>query len=57
MFKIAFQNIKNYGILNFTFIVIYEIFNLFRFKNFDLFYDESMTNSYEEVRKNYQKFK
>ena len=56
MFKIAFQNIKNYGVLNFTLIVIYEIFNLFRFKNFDLFYDETMTSSYEEVRKNYQKF-
>jgi len=56
MLKIAFQNIRNYGILNFTFIIIYEIFNLFRFKNFDLFYDESMTSSYEMVRKNYQKF-
>lgn len=56
MFKIIFKNIKNYGVLNFIFIVIYEIFNLFRFKNFDLFYDDSMTNSYEDVRKNYQRF-
>lgn len=56
MFKIAFKNIKNYGILNFTLIIIYEIINLFKLKKFDLFYDESKTSSYKEVRQNPKKF-
>jgi hypothetical protein len=56
MFKIAFKNIRNYGILNFTLIIIYEIINLFKLKKFDLFYDESKTNSYKEVRQNSKKF-
>jgi hypothetical protein len=56
MFKIVFKNIKNYGFLNFFLIVIFELFNLFKFKKFDLFYDQSKTNSYNEVRRNYQKF-
>ena len=51
MFKIAFKNIKNYGIFNFILIIIYEIINL-NIKKFDLFYDESKTNSYKEVKKN-----
>ena len=52
MFKIAFINIKNYGIFNFMLIIIYEIINILKLKKFDLFYDESKTNSYKEVRKN-----
>ena len=56
MFKIALKNIKNYGILNFVLIIIYEIINLFKLKKFDLFYDESKTNSYKEVRQNSKKF-
>ena len=51
MFKIAFINIKNYGVFNFILIIIYEIINL-NIKKFDLFYDASKTNSYKEVRKN-----
>jgi len=51
MFKIAFKNIKNYGVFNFILIIIYEIINL-NIKKFDLFYDESKTNSYKEVKKN-----
>jgi len=56
MFKIAFINIKNYGIFNFMLIIIYEIINILKLKKFDLFYDESKTNSYNEVRKNSKKF-
>ena len=56
MLKIALKNIKNYGILNFVLIIIYEIINLFKLKKFDLFYDESKTNSYKEVRQNSKKF-
>jgi hypothetical protein len=56
MFKIAFKNIKNYGVYNFILIIIYEIINLLLLKRFDLFYDESKTNSYKEVRESYKKF-
>jgi hypothetical protein len=56
MFKIAFKNIKNYGAYNFILIIIYEITNLLLLKKFDLFYDESKTNSYKEVRENSKKF-
>ena len=56
MFKIAFINIKNYGIFNFMLIIIYEIINILKLKKFDLFYDESKTNSYKEVRKNSKMF-
>jgi hypothetical protein len=56
MFKIAFKNIKNYGVYNFILIIIYEIINLLLLKRFDLFYDESKTNSYIEVREGSKKF-
>ena len=56
MFKIAFINIKNYGIFNFILIIIYEIINILKLKKFDLFYSESKTNSYTEVRNNSKKF-
>jgi hypothetical protein len=56
MFKIAFKNIKNYGVYNFILIIIYEIINLLLLKRFDLFYDESKTNSYVEVRESSKKF-
>lgn len=55
MFKIALKNIKNYAILNFILIIIYEIINLFKLKKIDLFYDESKTNSYKEVRQSSKK--
>lgn len=57
MFKIAFINIKNYGIFNFILIIIYEIINILKLKKFDLFYSKSKkTNSYTEVRNNSKKF-
>jgi hypothetical protein len=56
MLKIAFINIKNYGIFNFMLIIIYEIINILKLKKISLFYDESKTNSYKEVRKNSKKF-
>jgi len=56
MFKIVFINIKNYGIFNLMLIIIYEIINILKLKKFDLFYDESKTNSYKEVRKNSKMF-
>ena len=56
MFKIVFINIKNYGIFNLMLIIIYEIIHILKLKKFDLFYDESKTNSYKEVRKNSKMF-
>jgi hypothetical protein len=56
MFKIAFINIKNYGIFNFMLIIIYEIINILKLKKFDLFYDESKTDSYYKVKERKKKF-
>ena len=56
IFKITFKNINNYGIFYILLILVYEIINIFKLQKFNLFYDESKTSSYEEVRQGSKKF-